>query len=67
MDTFKFYGESNGIVFDEYMLEPYAEFLAGKSRIEITAKPNEPIALSQIDLYKASDVPALLNLEAKAF
>jgi hypothetical protein len=67
MDAFKFYGESNGIIFDEYMLEPYAEFLGGKNRIVITAKPNEPIAMSQISLYKASDVPALLNLEAQAY
>lgn len=67
MDAFKFYGEYNGIVFDEYMLEPYAEFIGGKDRLVITAKPNEPIAMSQIDLYKASDVPALLNLEAQAY
>ena len=65
MDTFRFYGESNGIEFDEYMLDPYLEFLKGASRITITAKPNEPIAMSQIDLYKPSDVPALLNLEAQ--
>lgn len=67
MDTFKFYGETNGIVFDEYLLEPYMDFLKGKERITITARPNEPIAMSQIDLYKASDVPALLNLEAQAY
>lgn len=67
MDAFKFYGESNGIVFDEYLLEPYMDFLKGKERIVITANPNEPIAMSQIDLYKASDVPALLNLEAQAY
>jgi hypothetical protein len=67
MDAFKFQGESNGIIFDEYLLEPYLQFLKGKERIVITAKPNEPIAMSQIDLYKASDVPALLNLEAKAY
>lgn len=67
MDAFKFYGESNGIEFDEYLLTPYEEFLAGKQRIVITAKPNEPIAMTQIDLYKPSDVPALLNLEATAY
>jgi len=67
MDAFKYQGESNGIVFDEYLLEPYLEFLKGKERIKFTAKPNEPIAMSQIDLYKASDVPALLNLEAQVF
>lgn len=67
MDTFKFVGEMYGIEFDEYMLTPYLQFLNGKERITITAKPNSPIALSQIDLYKASDVPALLNLEARAY
>jgi hypothetical protein len=67
MDAFKFYGETNGIEFDEYLLDPYLQFLNGKQRITITAKPNEPIAMSQIDLYKASDVPALLNLEARAY
>ena len=67
VDAFQFYGESNGIIFDEYLMDPYVEFLNGKSRIRITAKPNEPIAMSQIDLYKASDVPALLNLEAQAY
>jgi hypothetical protein len=67
MDAFKFQGESNGIVFDDYMLVPYLEFLKGKERIKFTAKPNEPIAMSQIDLYKPSDVPALLNLEAQTF
>jgi len=66
MESFQFMGESNGIVFDEYMLEPYKEFLKGKSTFLITARPNEPIAISQIDLYKPSDVPALLNLEGQA-
>lgn len=67
IDAFSHYGESNGIVFDEYLLDPYVEFLNGKSSLTITAKPNDPIAMSQIDLYKASDVPALLNLEAQAY
>ena len=66
LDSFKFVGESNGIEFDEYMLEPYMEFLQGKSTLVVTARPSEPIAFSQIDLYKPSDVPALLNLEAVA-
>ena len=67
MEAFKYVGESYGIEFDEYMLAPYEQFLNGKERITITAKPNSPIAMSQIDLYKASDVPALLNLEARAY
>ena len=66
LESFEFFGKSNGIVFDEYMIEPYKEFLNGKSTLRITARPNEPIAMSQIDLYKPSDVPALLNLEAQA-
>jgi hypothetical protein len=66
LETFKFIGEENGVEFDEYLLDPYLEFIGGKSRLIVTARPNEPIAFSQIDLYKPSDVPALLNLEATA-
>ena len=66
LESFKSFGEENGIEFDEYVLDPYKEFLAGKSTLIVTARPNEPIAISQIDLYKPSDVPALLNLEATA-
>lgn len=64
MDAFKHIGEANGIEFDEYLLEPYQQFLAGEPKITFTAAPNQPISLSQIDLYKPSDVPALLNLSA---
>ena len=64
LETFKFYGESNGIVFDEFILDPYREFLEGKSTLKITAQPNSPVAMSQLSLYKPSDVPALLNLAA---
>ncbi|MGI9235533.1 MAG: hypothetical protein ACR2RD_18020 [Woeseiaceae bacterium] len=60
-------GNSFGIEFDEYVVDPYAEFIGGKSRLVVTAKPVEPISLSQISLYKPSDVPALLDLSAEAF
>ncbi len=66
MDAFHFMGEMNGIEFDEYMIAPYEDFLRGKSSLVITAKPREPITLSQIKLYKPSDVPALLDLSATA-
>jgi hypothetical protein len=66
MEAFRFMGEANGIVFDEYMTEPYKDFLAGKPLLVITAKPSEPISLSQLKLYKPSDVPALLDLSATA-
>jgi hypothetical protein len=64
MDKLAYMGKTNGIVFDEYMTGPYQEFLDGNSTLTITAKPNEPINMTHIDLYKPEDVPALLNLEA---
>lgn len=67
LDTLHFFGKENGIEFDEYVIEPYTEFLNGKSTLVITANPREPIAISQISLYKPSDVPALLDLSAEAF
>ena len=60
-------GRSLGIEFDEYVIDPYTEFVGGKSRLVVTAKPIEPISISQIGLYKPSDVPALLDLSAEAF
>ena len=67
LDAFRQFGMDNGIEFDEYVIEPYMEFLKGKDTLVITATPNEPVALSQIDLYKPSDVPALLQLEASTY
>lgn len=58
---------SMGIVFDEYVMDPYTEFLRGKDRFVMTARPIEPVNLLQIGLYKPSDVPALLNLSAEVF
>jgi hypothetical protein len=66
IDSFKYIGRSNGIEFDQYIIDPYKEFLLGKPTLVVTARPTNPIAFSQIDLYKASDVPALLNLAAVA-
>ena len=66
MDAFQFLGEMYGIEFDEYMVDPYKDFLRGKSSLVVTASPSEPITLSQIKLYKPSDVPALLDLQANA-
>ncbi len=65
-EAFMELGLENGIEFDEYMTEPYREFLAGKSTFVVTAEPNEPIVLSQITMYKPSDVPALLQLTGEA-
>lgn len=66
LDALHFFGESNGIVFDEYVLGPYKEYLAGKTTLVVTAEPSNPVNLTQIGLYKPSDVPALLNLSATA-
>jgi len=65
MDAFQAAGMQNGIAFDEYVLIPYQKFLAGGSKFILMAEPNEPITLSQIDLYNPTDVPALLNLSAE--
>ncbi len=66
VDSFRYVGESSGIEFDQYIIDPYKEFLLGKPTLIVTAKPIEPVAFSQIDLYAPSDVPALLNLAAVA-
>lgn len=66
VDAFQAVGSSNGIEFDEYVIDPYREFLNGKDRFVITAEPIDPVNLLQIGLYKPSDVPALLNLSAEA-
>ncbi len=65
MDAFQAAGMQNGIAFDEFVMIPYQKFLTGGSKFILTAQPNSPIALSQIDLYSPTDVPALLNLSAK--
>ncbi len=58
-------GLENGLEFDDYVMEPYKEFLAGNSTFILTAKPSKPVSLTQIDLYNPSDVPALLNLSGE--
>ena len=65
--AFQFMGKQNGIVFDEYVMDPYKEFLGGKDSIVITARPTEPVSLTQIKLYNPSDVPALLDLTAEVY
>jgi len=64
LDTFQSAGIQSGIAFGESMLESYEEFLTAGSIFIIEANPLGPINLSQIDLYKPTDVPALLNLTA---
>jgi hypothetical protein len=66
IESFEVVGETYGIEFDQYMIDPFKEFLLGKSTLVISAQPTNPVAFSQIDLYKPSDVPALLNLAAVA-
>jgi hypothetical protein len=66
IESFEFVGKTYGIEFDQYMIDPYKEYLLGKPTLVVTAQPTNPVAFSQIDLYKPSDVPALLNLAAIA-
>ena len=66
VEAFEFFGRDKGIEFDEYVMGPFNEFLDGGRRsLVFTAKPTEPVTLSQIKLYKPSDVPALLQLTAE--
>lgn len=67
VDKLQHFGKENGIEFDEYVIDPFTEFLKGKSTLVVTADPTEPVSISQIGLYKPSDVPALLDLSAEAF
>ncbi len=66
LNALQYFGKSYGIVFDRYVIDPYKEFLAGKSTLVVSAKPREPLDLTKISKYNPSDVPALLNLEAWA-
>lgn len=66
LDSLNWLGEVNGIAFDEYVLEPYLDFIRGKSTFVVTAEPNKPLRFSQLGLYNPKDVPALLNLRASA-
>lgn len=66
MDSLKYFGKVNGIVFDEYIINPYKEYLGGKPNLVITAKPRRLIDFNEISHYNPKDVPALLNLEAVA-
>ena len=68
LDAFRAAGMQIGIAFDEfdeYVMEPYEKFLSGGSTFILTARPTQPINLTQINLYKPTDVPALLNLSAE--
>ncbi len=66
LNALQYMGKTQGIVFDEYLIDPYKQYLAGKPTLVVTAKPREPLDLERISRYKPSDVPALLNLEAVA-
>jgi hypothetical protein len=57
---------SNGMELDAMLIDPYTEFLRGKQRITVISRPNRPVDLTRISLYKPSDVPNLLNLTAEA-
>jgi hypothetical protein len=56
----------NGMELDELIMQPYTDFLLGKQRFTLIAQPPKPVDLTQLSLYKPSDVPNLLNLTAEA-
>jgi hypothetical protein len=55
-----------GVELDAMLIEPYTDFLLGKQRFTLTSAPPKPVDLTQVSLYKPSDVPNLLNLTAEA-
>jgi hypothetical protein len=56
----------NGMELDALIIQPYTDFLLGKQRFTLIAQPPKPVDLTQLSLYKPSDVPNLLNLTAEA-
>jgi hypothetical protein len=56
----------NGMELDALLIQPYTDFLLGKQRFTLIAQPPRPVDLTQLSLYKPSDVPNLLNLTAEA-
>ena len=65
LDAFRAAGMQVGIALNEYVMDPYEKFLSGGSTFILAARPTKPVNLSQINLYKPTDVPALLNLSAE--
>jgi hypothetical protein len=55
----------SGMELDALIIQPYTDFLLGKQRFTLTAKPTRPVDLTRLSLYKPSDVPNLLNLTAE--
>jgi hypothetical protein len=55
-----------GVELDALLIEPYTDFLLGKQRFTLISAPPKPVDLTQVSLYKPSDVPNLLNLTAEA-
>jgi hypothetical protein len=66
INALQYFGSTMGIKFDDYVVDPYKEYLEGKSTFIATARPRAPLQLSSISKYRPDDVPALLNLEAVA-
>ncbi len=48
------------------MLTEYRKFLDKPNELILAAEPRQPLDLKTVKLYKASDVPALLNLTLQA-
>ena len=66
LDALDYFGKKNRIAFDTQLVGPYREFIAGKPKLVITARPRRLIDFGEISIYNPKDVPALLNLEAQA-
>ena len=55
-----------GIVPDAPILNEYRRFLEAPEVLSVSAEPPSPVDLSRLDLYKAEDIPDLLNVNMRA-
>ena len=55
----------SGIVPDEPLLAAYRDYVDSPGTFVMTAAPRQPVDLTQLQFYKSSDVPDLLNLNAR--
>jgi len=55
-----------GIVPDAPIMNEYKKFLDQPEILRVSAEPPRPVDLSRLDLYKAEDIPNLLNVNIHA-
>lgn len=64
--TFQAQMRQVGMELNPAMVSAYAKFLEQPGSLTLSASPSSPVDLAGLKFYKASDVPALLNLSLTA-